>query len=742
MSYFTDRIKNEMRLESSDYTLKLKYSDPRHGFQVEKELSFLIETSAGDIEIFPFDIEGHLIEYTTKKDRKTFTDDGEGLSIYSVIRLAPENIKEGSGKYKMPKGEETHPFITPEVLYLYNRKKEIKTLYLTEGYLKAITASKHLKLPFIGLGSITLYKDKLGELYQDIKRVIEVCKVENVIMVYDGDTRDISHKALKDEKKDLSHRPYGFFNSALNLRNFLVDENVNFYFATVKSDTIEGNPKGIDDLVLSRFKDCGKIAQNLRKRVSDKVYFTKFDLSGSLSKLKTYLNLDSAKNFWEFHREKISYQKFTFFGTEYQYNYETDKLEIVMPEAATRYIRIGDDYFEKINKPTIHGSYNSILSRRMKSTIKDDHGPKVFKYISKYKDFIIFPSHEDYQEVNEGFYNLYKPLIYEPIEGEFPKTEMFLKHVFAELGTAGYDLALDYVQILFKYPTQILPILCLVSEENETGKTMFALWLNEIFKGNCSIIGNAEIESNFNGYLLGKLLVAIDESFLDKKLVIEKIKSMATAPTIPLTKKGKDTIQVDFFAKFLLMSNNVDNFITANENDIRYWVLTVPKIEKSKKDPDLLEKMKKEIPAFLYFLQKRTISTPRVGRAWFAEDLLKTDSLKRIINKSKPTAVRDLETELTEMFKTYRVKSINMCLKDVQEMIFNKRLNSTYVKDILQKHMKLEASEKPGKYKIPIGIDDNDELIIKKGNSTYYTFTPEMFGIDGTDFTEIENMPF
>ena len=39
------------------------------------------------------------------------------------------------------------------------------------------------------------------------------------------------------------------------------------------------------------------------------------------------------------------------------------------------------------------------------------------------------------------------------------------------------ELGLDYVQLLYQQPTQILPILCLVSKKNETGKTTFAKWL-------------------------------------------------------------------------------------------------------------------------------------------------------------------------------------------------------------------------------------------------------------------------
>ncbi|MBN2664552.1 MAG: toprim domain-containing protein [Bacteroidales bacterium] len=733
MSYFEDRIA-EMKLQPGDYSFELKYTEQRFGYEKKEVLPFLKETTDGDIEIFPFDLERKLIEYRKETERKTFTHDGEGLSVYSVIRLSPENIKEGEHKYKMPKGAGTFPFIPPNVIELYEQKKEIKTLYLTEGYLKAIAAATHLKIPIVGLGSITLYKDEKKELYTDIKTIIKECSVENVMMIYDGDTRNIS----KTPTKNHTDRPYSFFSSALNLRNYIVDENVNFYFCTIKSDQIEGNPKGIDDLIYAKFDEIEKIKINLRKKVTDKLYFTKLDLTGSLSKLKEYLYLHDYKEFWNYHKSIIGYNSFLFFGTEYKYNYENDKLEIVMPEAATRYIRIGDDYFEKIQKPTIHETYNNILSRRMKSTIRDDHGAKVFKFIPKYKDFVLLPSHTDYREIQDGFYNLYAPFIHEPVEGRWKATEKYLEHIFDD----QFEIGLDYIQLLYQKPTQILPVLCLVSEQNRTGKSMFAVWLNEIFKGNGIIVGNAEINSEFNAYMIGKLLIAIDEGFIEKKLVVEKIKSYATRTTLPMTKKGKDTIEIDFFAKFLIFSNNVDDFITANSNDIRYWVREIKPVLKP--DVNLLAEMKKEIPAFLFFLQKRTLFTKNEDRAWFKPEIIKTDALVKVQERSKPMAQKELELQLTEMFHLYRIKELNFCLKDIQDIVFNKKYSSVYIKEILTKNLGVKPAQKTGKYKYPIAIDDYDELIIKKGNSTFYTFTPEMFNIDSSDFKSLDEntLPF
>jgi hypothetical protein len=89
----------------------------------------------------------------------------------------------------------------------------------------------------------------------------------------------------------------------------------------------------------------------------------------------------------------------------------------------------------------------------------------------------------------DGCFNVYNPLEHEPLEEECgeddcPNIIAYLKHLFGEhivkfKHPAGkyeteypnYELGLDYVQLLYQQPAQKLPILCLVSKENNTGKS-------------------------------------------------------------------------------------------------------------------------------------------------------------------------------------------------------------------------------------------------------------------------------
>jgi hypothetical protein len=70
----------------------------------------------------------------------------------------------------------------------------------------------------------------------------------------------------------------------------------------------------------------------------------------------------------------------------------------------------------------------------------------------------------------------------------------FFKHIFGtskitvrqqngeDIKAEYYQLGYDYVQLLYHKPTMRLPILCLVSKENETGKSTFGDLMKAILR--------------------------------------------------------------------------------------------------------------------------------------------------------------------------------------------------------------------------------------------------------------------
>ena len=157
-------------------------------------------------------------------------------------------------------------------------------------------------------------------------------------------------------------------------------------------------------------------------------------------------------------------------------------------------------------------------------------------------------------------------------EEDCPVIMNFIRHLFGEK-TVSYtdsekekheyqtmELALDYLQLLYQQPQQKLPIVCLVSRENNTGKSTFANFLRMMLGANTAIVGNADLQSDFNAHWATKSVVVCDETKIDKQQVVEKIKNLSTARKIFMNAKGRGQVELDCFIKFVLITNNEDSF--------------------------------------------------------------------------------------------------------------------------------------------------------------------------------------
>ena len=118
----------------------------------------------------------------------------------------------------------------------------------------------------------------------------------------------------------------------------------------------------------------------------------------------------------------------------------------------------------------------------------------------------------------------------------------------------------------------MLPILLLVSNERNTGKTTFLRFLKMIFGKNATFNTNEDFRSQFNADWANRLLVLVDELLLNKIEDTEKIKNLSTAGDYKIEAKGKDRREIEFFAKFVLCSNNEKNPIIIPQEEVRFWV--------------------------------------------------------------------------------------------------------------------------------------------------------------------------
>ncbi|QOW11637.1 hypothetical protein Q73A0000_15275 [Kaistella flava (ex Peng et al. 2021)] len=357
------------------------------------------------------------------------------------------------------------------------------------------------------------------------------------------------------------------------------------------------------------------------------------------------------------------------------------------------YIRVGTTYYKIIERPLISGDKTSVLVRWNRETIVADHGKSFLSSIPKYDGFCCIPEHLDYQQIVHGFYNIYNEIPFSPssdngnLKNSIPFSLNFVQHIFGE----QFQLGLDYLKILLQYPTQILPILCLVSKERSTGKSTFIKWLREIFGLNMTYIKGDSFGSQFNSDWAAMLVVAIDEVFFDKKEITERLKYLSTTNKDKLEAKGKDREEIDFFAKFILCSNNEENFIQIDENEIRFWILKINPIKTE--NTEFLNNLISEIPHFLQFLIERPFSTQKKTRMWFSAEEIRTKALQKLVFKNNNKLESKIIELLYEFFESNDDEEINVVPQDLLNMM-NRMFRPTYwtrndIRNVLKETWKL-----------------------------------------------------
>lgn len=73
-----------------------------------------------------------------------------------------------------------------------------------------------------------------------------------------------------------------------------------------------------------------------------------------------------------------------------------------------------------------------------------------------------------------------------------------------------------------------MPILLLVSEERDTGKSTFLNFLKAAFQNNVTFNTNEDFRSQFNSDWTGKLLIMVDEVLLNRREDSERLKNLST----------------------------------------------------------------------------------------------------------------------------------------------------------------------------------------------------------------------
>lgn len=368
-------------------------------------------------------------------------------------------------------------------------------------------------------------------------------------------------------------------------------------------------------------------------------------------------------------------------------------IEYELKKSDIPFVRIADKYFKILHKPNRRGFDEKKISVWGKEEVKADI-PNQMHLIKKFDGFILEPDNITYRQNINGWFNLYSEFSHKPITGKITEKDIsnslgFLHHIFGE----QYELGLKYMQILYLHPKQMLPILCLVSTERNTGKTTFLNWLEMIFGENTALISPHELAGDFNSSYITKNIITIDETTFEKSQTVEKLKSLVTAKNSTYSAKYIPNSQISTYCKVVLCTNKESSFMRIDSEEIRFWVRKINTIINL--NTIIEDQLFKEIPYFLkYLLQLPKIDFSK-SRMVFTKEEIKTDAGEVVKRESKSSLHKEIEIYFEDFFNESKLDMVEANPIDIKNRWFKHQNNVSinYIRSVIKDEMKQKSTE-------------------------------------------------
>lgn len=607
---------------------------------------------------------------------------------FTRLRRHPDHCT-GSQKYEQTPGSGVHVFIPPQVVDLYRSGQQFPTLFVVEGEFKAYAMAAQ-GMPIVGITGVHMFyrAKQVKELHPDIMELLRAGKCMAVCFVLDADCKVLQWDPLAQPHKDLGKRLRNFSTAVSGFRMAVGSLVQKVVFSHVRVDHAD-TAKGLDDLA-EKF-GAEKVAEDLHSLQSNKL-FTVADISDKTWRGINglfHLNMHSGvpSDFYNRYSAQIGERSFVFLRGRYRFDFDADQPGLVMEEHpdSRLFVRVGCDHFKYIQQRDARGVMVRQLAAWKDTVLVRDYVNKGFRNfldtIPKFDAFTLVPGHhEDFKptvETETGvLLNRYKPLTHVPTEGTWPNIEKLLRHLFGDapvqtIDKAGNVLAetpawlayVDYQTIMYRFPEVKLPAVALVSKEKKSGKTKLLEFNYALWQTNATELSNDQLNDNFTNDWVYCLFVGVDETLLDKRHQMEAMKRRITGGRESARAMYRERETTQLIAKWHFCSNNEDDFITLDGDDLRFWIVKVPKVQDI--DNKLLEKMEAEIPAYLHHLRTRTIVHPDVDRLWFAESVIKTEAHRLVAANSKGWCESEIDEWLRSQFDTVRWPELYFTVTDI-----------------------------------------------------------------------------
>lgn len=333
-STFCARMLAGSGLTYEDVTAKIFKSDEKHTVTEARtfrpgtidERGNLVDGDDAVIEYY--DLEGAPVTYLRKMGRGS---ESRVAEYYRIRWQFPEEHLDKEGKpykYRSPYGSGTPIYIPQRIREKYRRKEPIPRLYIQEGEKKAEKACKH-GVYSVGISGIQNLGQK-GQLPEDLVKIISVCQVKEVALVFDSDWQDLSHH-LKINTS-VTVRPMCFFSAARNFKEYMrMLKNrgimVEVFIGHVLKN--EAGEKGVDDLLAGTLAGREEeLAEDFEFACNEKTGMGKYVQMLKVTtwtdqKLKELWHLHSHEKFAEAHKEILGQMpEFLFYNSSWKFDDE------------------------------------------------------------------------------------------------------------------------------------------------------------------------------------------------------------------------------------------------------------------------------------------------------------------------------------------------------------------------------------------------------------------------------------